>query len=132
MKKIAVVDDEKALVGLVALHLQMAGFEVHTAYDGEAAIDLVRVAKPDLVILDVMLPYLDGWEVCRSLRRSGFNRPIIMLTACVQEEGKRKALDAGANEYVTKPFSPRELISRVRSLLVPFAAAGTALRECSP
>jgi len=118
-KKILVVDDEKDLTALVSLHMKMAGFEVLTANNGEKALDLSREEKPDLIILDLMLPKIDGWEVCKRLRQDPgiSNIPVIMLTARAETEDKLKGFEAGADDYVTKPFSPRELVARVKRVL---------------
>ncbi len=118
-KKILLVDDEKDLTALVSLHMKMAGFEVLTANNGEKALDLSREEKPDLIILDLMLPKIDGWEVCKRLRQDPgiSNIPVIMLTARAETEDKLKGFEAGADDYVTKPFSPRELVARVKRVL---------------
>jgi len=116
---ILVVDDEKELAALVSLHMKMAGFEVLTAANGEKALELSREEKPDLIILDLMLPKIDGWEVCEQLRQDAVTKdiPVIMLTARTQIEDKLKGFEAGADDYVTKPFSPRELVARVKRVL---------------
>ncbi len=118
-KKILIVDDEKDLVSLVALHMQMAGFRVQFAYDGFAALDICRRERPDAVILDLMLPKLNGWEVCRRLRQDPQMKDtaVLMLSARDETEDKVMGFDAGADDYVTKPFSPRELVARVRRIL---------------
>jgi len=116
---ILVVDDEKELAALVSLHMKMAGFEVLTAANGEKALELSREEKPDLIILDLMLPKIDGWQVCEQLRQDAVTKdiPVIMLTARTQIEDKLKGFEAGADDYVTKPFSPRELVARVKRVL---------------
>ena len=116
---ILVVDDEKELAALVSLHMKMAGFEVLTAVNGEKALELSREEKPDLIILDLMLPKIDGWQVCEQLRQDAVTKdiPVIMLTARTQIEDKLKGFEAGADDYVTKPFSPRELVARVKRVL---------------
>ena len=118
-KKILVVDDEKDLTALVSLHMKMAGYEVLSASNGEKALVVARQEKPDLIILDLMLPKIDGWEVCRRLRQDPEikNVPVIMLTARAETEDKLKGFEAGADDYVTKPFSPRELVARVKRVL---------------
>lgn len=118
-KKILIVDDEKDLVSLVSLHMKMAGYEVLTASNGEKALAVAQEEKPDLIILDLMLPKIDGWEVCRRLRQDPEikNVPVIMLTARAEIKDKLKGFEAGADDYVTKPFSPRELVSRVKRVL---------------
>jgi DNA-binding response OmpR family regulator len=113
---ILVVDDEANLVELVAGYLVQEGFSVLTAADGPAALDLARTRRPDLVVLDVMLPGLDGVEVCRRLR-SFSDAYVLMLTAKAEEVDKLVGLAVGADDYVTKPFSPRELVARVKAIL---------------
>ena len=116
---ILVVEDEAALVTLLRYNLEREGFEVIEAHDGEEALLLARERKPDLVLLDWMLPLLSGIEVCRQLRRLPDTRsvPIIMLTARGEEGDKLRGLDSGADDYVTKPFSPSELIARARAVM---------------
>ncbi len=117
--KILVVDDEPDALELISYNLKAAGFDVITADDGEEALKKARAAQPALVILDVMLPEVDGLEVCKTLRRDPATSsiPIIMLTAKAAEIDRVLGLELGADDYVTKPFSPRELILRVKSLL---------------
>ncbi len=116
---VLVVEDETALVTLLRYNLEREGFRVAAAGDGEEALLVAREQKPDLVLLDWMLPLLSGIEVCRQLRRMSETRgvPIIMLTARGEEGDKLRGLDSGADDYVTKPFSPTELIARVRAVL---------------
>ena len=116
MTTILVVDDEKDLVDLVVFNLEKAGYVTATAYDGEQALEKARAIKPDLVILDVMLPGMDGFEVCRTLQWE-FEMPILMLTALKSEEEKVLGLELGADDYLTKPFSNRELLSRVKAII---------------
>jgi DNA-binding response OmpR family regulator len=123
MARILIVDDEPEIVRLVADYLTAAGFTVSTARNGEAALAQARAEPPDLVILDLGLPGIDGLDVTRSLRRAS-DVPIIMLTARDDETDKVIGLELGADDYVTKPFSPRELIARVRAVLRRRAAAG--------
>jgi DNA-binding response OmpR family regulator len=113
MKTILVVDDEAKIVKLVRDYLERAGFGVHVAGDGKSALSLARTEKPDLVILDLGLPRMDGLDVTRELRKIS-NVPIIMLTARSEESDKLIGLELGADDYVTKPFSPKELVARVR------------------
>lgn len=116
--KILVVDDDKKTVDLIRLYLEKDGYRVLVAYDGQRALELAHQKRPDLVVLDLMLPQVDGLDVCRTLRvRAGSKVPIIMLTARTTEEDKLLGLDLGADDYVTKPFSPRELLARVRAVL---------------
>ncbi len=114
--KILVVDDEPKIVEICRDYLCSAGFEVVTAGDGPAGLAQARREKPDLVVLDLMLPGMDGLDVCRSLRRES-DVPVIMLTARVEETDKLIGLELGADDYITKPFSPRELVARVRVVL---------------
>ena len=116
MTRILVVDDETALVELVRSYLESEQYEVLTAADGRAALDLARTVQPDLVVLDVMLPILDGIEVCRQLRQFS-DAYVIMLTARAEEIDKILGLTVGADYYLTKPFSPRELVARIKALL---------------
>lgn len=117
--KILVVDDEPDAVELVTFNLRNAGFDVLTAADGDEALKKARAHVPNLVLLDLMLPEVDGLEVCKILRRDGATAsiPIIMLTAKAAEIDRVLGLELGADDYVTKPFSPRELVLRVKSLL---------------
>ncbi|HOE34786.1 MAG: response regulator transcription factor [Chloroflexi bacterium] len=114
--RILVVDDEKGLVKLIRLNLEHDGFEVFEANNGAQAMDRLRAVLPDLVLLDVMMPDLDGFQVLRMIREVG-NTPVIMLTAKGEENDKVRGLELGADDYVTKPFSPRELTSRIRAVL---------------
>ena len=115
-KRVLVVDDDAKTVELVKLYLNRDGYKVEVAYDGLEALRLAREVKPDLIVLDLMLPGYDGLQVCRTLRQES-DVPIIMLTARTTEEDKLKGLGLGADDYVTKPFSPRELAARVRAVL---------------
>src|SRR5690348_11278053 len=116
MKTILVVDDEPQIVQLVRDYLEHGGFKVLVAADGSSALRIVSTLHPDLVVLDLGLPGMDGLDVTRSLRRNG-TVPIIMLTARTDESDKLVGLELGADDYVTKPFSPKELVARVRSVL---------------
>jgi DNA-binding response OmpR family regulator len=113
---VLVVDDEPQILGLVRDYLEHGGFTVLTAVDGAAALRTARTQRPDLVVLDLGLPGLDGLDVTRSLRRDG-EVPIIILTARADESDKLVGLELGADDYVTKPFSPKELVARVRAVL---------------
>ena len=117
--RILVADDEASQLELVAFNLELGGFSVVTAADGETALNLAIEQRPDLVILDWMMPTLSGIEVCRALRARADTQkiPIIILSARSEEDDRTHGLDIGADDYVTKPFSPRELISRVRAVL---------------
>jgi len=114
--KILVVDDEPHIVELVRYNLEREGFQVSVAYDGQQALQRARAERPDLIVLDLMLPYVDGLEVCRTLRRES-PVPILVLTAKDGELDRVLGLETGADDYVTKPFSPRELVARVRAIL---------------
>lgn len=113
---VLVVDDEKKIQELVKLYLENEGYKVITAGDGEKALELTKKLSPSLVILDIMLPKLDGWEVCKQIR-SRSSVPIIMLTARGEEVDRVLGLELGADDYVSKPFSPRELVARVKAVL---------------
>lgn len=115
-KKILIVDDEKNIVDILKFNLKKEGFTTIEAYDGEQAIDLAVSEKPDLIILDVMLPVMDGFTVCRKLRQI-ISTPILMLTAKEEEVDKVLGLELGADDYITKPFSQRELMARVKANL---------------
>jgi two-component system, OmpR family, alkaline phosphatase synthesis response regulator PhoP len=113
MKTILVVDDEPKIVQLVRDYLERAGFAVRIAQDGKVALRLARLEKPDMIVLDLGLPGMDGLDVTRELRKSS-NAPILMLTARSEETDKLIGLELGADDYITKPFSPKELVARVR------------------
>ena len=115
-KVILVVDDEKPIADILQFNLQKEGYKVVCAYDGQMAIDKVEEIKPDLILLDIMLPMKDGMEVCREVRKK-YDMPIIMLTAKDSEIDKVLGLELGADDYVTKPFSTRELLARVKANL---------------
>lgn len=115
--RILVVDDEESILTLIEFNLQQAGFEVITAMDGETGLYKARVENPDLIILDLMLPQMDGMEVCKELRLQRFMTPILMLTAKDDEFDKVLGLELGADDYMTKPFSPREVVARVKAIL---------------
>ena len=125
MRTILVVDDELKIVQLARDYLEHAGFAVLTAHDGKSALASVRAAKPDLVILDLGLPEMDGLDVTRALRKDS-NVPIIMLTARAEETDKLVGLELGADDYITKPFSPKELVARVRAVLRRLDASRTS------
>jgi len=114
--KILVVDDEERIVNIVRSYLEKDGFQVVTAEDGRQALDVARREHPDLVVLDLMLPAMSGWDVCRTLRAES-RVPIIMLTARDEDVDKIVGLELGADDYVTKPFNPRELTARVHAVL---------------
>jgi two-component system alkaline phosphatase synthesis response regulator PhoP len=116
---ILVVDDDKQIARLIRSYLEQAGYQVWVAYDGEEALVFIRHQKPDLVVLDLMLPGKDGWEITRILRNDPVlaSVPIIMLTARVEDAVKIVGSELGADDYITKPFNPREVVARVRAVL---------------
>lgn len=116
-KRILVVDDEPSITKLVSFNLEKAGYDVDTAADGQAALEKVQDIQPDLIVLDLMLPKVDGLEVCKRLRQENNHIPVIMLTAKDEELDRVLGLELGADDYVTKPFSPRELVARVKAVL---------------
>lgn len=117
MQKILVVDDEASIVTLLKFNLEQAGFEVITAVNGREGFESALLNTPDLIVLDLMLPEMDGMEVCRKLRLEKVNIPILMLTAKDDEFDKVLGLELGADDYLTKPFSPREVVARVKAIL---------------
>jgi DNA-binding response OmpR family regulator len=114
--QILIVEDDKKTASLIKLYLEREGFQTVIAYDGQQALDLAEQHRPIFVILDLMLPVMDGWEVCRRLRQSS-DVPILMLTARGEEIDRVSGLTLGADDYVVKPFSPRELVARVKAIL---------------
>src|SRR4051812_9738601 len=115
--KVLVVDDEQSIVTLLQYNLEQAGFEVITAMDGEVGKQIAETQSPDIIVLDLMLPKLDGMEVCKQLRQQRIMTPILMLTAKEDEFDKILGLELGADDYMVKPFSPREVIARVKAIL---------------
>ncbi|MBX5492318.1 MAG: response regulator transcription factor [Chloroflexi bacterium] len=126
-QRILVVDDEKHIVQLVKLYLGNEGYQVEVAYNGREALDKARQLRPDLIVLDLMLPETSGLEVCRQLRQES-DVPIIMLTARDEAEDRVAGLELGADDYVTKPFNPRELAARVKAVLRRTAGLGATQR----
>jgi two-component system, OmpR family, alkaline phosphatase synthesis response regulator PhoP len=118
-RRILVVDDNKETVRALRVYLEQAGFHIFTAYDGETALHILRRERPDLVVLDLMLPERDGWDVTRIVRQDDTlkDTPIIMLTARTEDDDKIVGLELGADDYITKPFNLREVVARVRSVL---------------
>lgn len=114
-KTVLIVDDEKSIVDILKFNLEKAEYQTICAYDGREGLRLAREKNPDLILLDVMLPYMDGFAVCKALRAEGDNVPIIMLTAREEETDKVLGLELGADDYITKPFSLRELLARVKT-----------------
>lgn len=114
--KVLIVEDDEAISELIQYNLRSAGFATEVAFDGESGLKLVALENPNLVLLDVMLPGMDGWSVCREIRRRG-NVPVLFLTARDDEFDRVLGLELGADDYITKPFSPRELVARVKAVL---------------
>ncbi|RME46159.1 MAG: DNA-binding response regulator, partial [Chloroflexi bacterium] len=117
MTTILVVDDEQNIIDLAEMYLVKEGYHVLRAGDGEEALVTIQRERPDLVVLDIMLPKMDGWEVCRQLRSKSDSTPVIMLTARDEDVDKIVGLEMGADDYMTKPFNPRELVARVKAVL---------------
>jgi two-component system alkaline phosphatase synthesis response regulator PhoP len=116
-KLILIVDDESNIIELVRVYLEQEGYQLISSLDGESAIQKIHSESPSLVVLDVMLPVLDGFEVCKKLRAEGNQTPIIMLTARDDDIDKIIGLELGADDYLTKPFNPRELVARIKAVL---------------
>jgi DNA-binding response OmpR family regulator len=122
-RRILVVDDDPKTAASIRLYLEREGYETVVAHGGRRALELARSEPPDLLVLDLMLPEIDGFEICRALRAES-SVPIVMLTARTTEEDKLRGLDLGADDYIAKPFSPRELVARVRAVLRRASASG--------
>jgi two-component system response regulator ResD len=117
IQNVLIVDDEEPLRSLVRLYLEQEGFQVDEAVDGKEALQKINANQYNLVVLDLMMPVLDGWEVCRLVRKNKKDLPIIMLTAKTEVEDKLVGFDSGADDYMGKPFDPRELVARIHALL---------------
>ncbi len=136
-KTVLIVEDEKNIVDILRFNLQREGYQTLEAYDGEDGLNKARSEKPDLILLDVMLPRMNGFEVCRALRQAGDNVPVIILTAREEETDKVLGLEIGADDYITKPFSMRELIARVganirrTAMTAPAATAAASTMQVS-
>lgn len=128
MKKVLIVDDEKPISDIIAFNLKKEGYEIETAFDGQEALAKFEEFGPDIILLDLMLPEIDGLEVCREIRKTS-HVPIIMLTAKDSEIDKVLGLELGADDYVTKPFSNRELVARVKANLRRNVTTETAVEE---
>ena len=128
-RKVLIVDDEHSIVDILQYNLERNDFDTVCAYDGPEGLRLAREADPDVILLDVMLPGMDGFEVCRTLRSEGNNVPIIMITAREEETDQVFGLELGADDYITKPFSMREVAARVRTNMRRAAAAAPAPAE---
>ena len=130
-KTILVVDDEKAIVDVLTFNLKKEGYEVIAAYDGETALQ-AAAQKPDLILLDVMLPKLSGFDVCREIRKTDIFTPIIMLTARAEETDKVLGLEIGADDYITKPFAIREVLARIKANIRRTSIAPPGTRRRPP
>jgi len=130
MAKILIVEDQKDMVTGLVFNLEAQGYEVSAAYDGEAGLSSAEREKPDLIVLDIMLPKKDGFEVCRELRRKGHDVPILMLTARREEADKVLGLEIGADDYLTKPFGLSEFLARVKALLRRGPGKDVQLENC--
>ena len=130
-KTILIVEDEKNIVDILRFNLQREGYDTLEAYDGEDGLDKARSGKPDLILLDVMLPRMNGFDVCRALREEGSNVPVVILTAREEETDKVLGLEIGADDYITKPFSMRELIARVGANIRRTAMSAPAARSAA-
>ncbi|WP_332689775.1 response regulator transcription factor [Halalkalibacter lacteus] len=132
LQRLLIVDDEESIVTLLQFNLEQSGYEVTTAMDGATALDLATNQSFDLLILDLMLPEMDGLDVCKQLRQNKVSTPILMLTAKDEEFDKVLGLELGADDYMTKPFSPREVVARVRAILrrvQPVSAESSSSQE---
>ena len=130
-KTILIVEDEKNIVDILRFNLQREGYDTMEAYDGEDGLEKARSGKPDLILLDVMLPRMNGFDVCRALREEGSNVPVVILTAREEETDKVLGLEIGADDYITKPFSMRELIARVGANIRRTAMSAPAARSAA-
>lgn len=127
--KVLIVEDEKSIVEILRFNLNREGYQILEAYDGAVGLNLALEEKLDLILLDVMLPEMDGFQLCRSLRDHGQNTPVIMITAREEEKDKVLGFDLGADDYITKPFSTKELLARVKANLRRSAMMQTAVEE---
>lgn len=130
-KTVLIVDDEKSIVDILKFNLEKSDYLTICAYDGREGLRLAKEKNPDLILLDVMLPFIDGFEVCKTLRSDGCSIPIIMITAREEETDKVFGLELGADDYITKPFSIRELLARVKTNMRRQASAEAALSDDS-
>ena len=130
-KTILIVEDEKNIVDILRFNLQREGYDTLEAYDGEDGLEKARSGKPDLILLDVMLPRMNGFDVCRALREGGSNVPVVILTAREEETDKGLGREIGADEYITTPFSMRELIARVGANIRRTAMSAPAARSAA-
>lgn len=130
-KTVLIVDDEKNIVDILSFNLIREGYEILCAYDGREGLELALQKNPDLILLDIMLPYMDGFEVCREFRKNNNLTPVIMLTAREEEEDKIFGLELGADDYISKPFSVRELIARVKTNIRRSVSAESAPEDAA-
>lgn len=128
-RTVLIVDDEKSIVDILKFNLEKSEYSTLCAYDGREGLRLAKEHAPDLILLDVMLPYMDGFEVCKALRAEGISIPIIMITAREEETDKVFGLELGADDYITKPFSVRELLARVKANMRRLAVAEGPTQE---
>ena len=128
-KKVLIVEDEKNIVDILRFNLQKEGYATLEAYDGKAGLDLALGENPDLILLDLMLPVMNGFEVCKTIRDKGLNTPVLIITARETEQDKILGLDLGADDYITKPFSIRELMARVKANIRRMAMVTQALPD---
>ena len=133
-KRILIIEDEQAIAEILKFNLEREGYECHHAYDGPEGLRAVAELNPDLILLDIMLPEIDGFEVCRRLRGQGVDTPIVMLTAREEESDKVLGLELGADDYVTKPFSYKELSARIKANIrrAPYSAAAPQAEHGEP
>ena len=131
-KRILIVEDEKNIVDILSFNLSKEGYETLEAYDGEAGLQLALEQNPDLILLDLMLPKMNGFDVCRSLRRENRSTPVIMLTAREEETDKVLGLELGADDYMIKPFDSKELVARVKAVLRRYQAAPQPQEPAGP
>ena len=127
-RRILVVDDEERMVRFIRMNLEHDGFQVSEAFNGKQAIQKLRDINPDLILLDVMMPDIDGFEVLETIREAS-NVPVIMLTAKGEEDDRVRGLELGADDYITKPFSPREMVSRVKAVIRRTEGAGGSMHD---
>lgn len=128
MSTILIADDNRQITSILEEYVKKEGFETHVAYDGEDALKLFHLLNPDLVLLDVMMPKVDGFEVCREIRKSSMT-PVIMITARGEDFEKIMGLDIGADDYIVKPFSPNEVMARIRSILRRISALDQTIKQ---
>ena len=131
-KKVLIVEDEKNIVDILRFNLQKEGYATLEAYDGKAGLDLALGENPDLILLDLMLPVMNGFEVCKTIRDKGLNTPVLIITARETEQDKILGLDLGADDYITKPFSIRELMARVKANIRRMAMVTQAAAQENP